>query len=178
MAVPDDQLEVSYPTVLETLGRDHEGAWREATDHALTRVRRIPADGDSFGPIPAARQFGRVYQAAATTYEATLAGIGRDLQDAAGALAAAAREMSRLDEDAGSGFTALLARWGDPDGFENVRAHDRAAASDEVREDAMALDDLDGDGVVDAFDDTTDVAGAGPASVPTEDRVEAPVVDP
>ncbi|MGL5930806.1 MAG: hypothetical protein ACRCY8_17890 [Dermatophilaceae bacterium] len=182
MGVSDDAVEVSYPTVVATLGRDYEGAWRDATDSALTRVRQIPADDGSFGPVPAARQFGKVYQAAATTYEATLAGIGRDLQDAAGALAAAAREMSRLDEDAGSGFTALLARWADPSGFENTRAHDRATASDQVRQDAGALDDLDGDGVVDAFDSAADPAGSGPPAPPaedaTEETTEEAIVDP
>ncbi|MGL5862907.1 MAG: hypothetical protein ACRCY9_16800 [Phycicoccus sp.] len=175
MGVPDDQLDISYPTVLETLGQDHEGAWRDATDSALTRVRQITADGESFGPVPAARQFGKVYQAAATTYEATLTGIGRDLQDAAGALAAAAREMARLDEDAGSGFSALLARWGDPGGLESTRAHDRAVASDEVRDDAEALDDLDGDGVVDAFDGSAGGDTGLPAPLPG-DAASDPVV--
>lgn len=139
MGIPREDQPVTYPPVLSTLGKDHESNWRESTHTELNRIEHGMTDLDTFGDIPAAQAFGRVYMAAQRTYEATLRGIQEDLVAAGEAMSVAAAEMRRRDDDAGSSFAVLNARWSDEGGFSSSRRHDEATATEEVREGGREL---------------------------------------
>ncbi len=139
MGIPREDQPYTYPSVLSTLGKDHETNWRDSTHTELNRIKYGLTDADTFGDIPAARAFGRVYVAAQRTYAATLGGIQEDLVAAGEALAGAAAEMRRRDDDAGSSFAVLNARWSDDGGFSSSRRHDEAADTEEVRDGGREL---------------------------------------
>lgn len=139
----DPRMLIRYPDILVTLGKDYEQMWLASCRDNLTRVQNTDADPELFGPIPAARTFGLVYGAAATTYEATLRGIQQDLVDAATALADAAAEMHARDENAGAAFTSLSGRWSDPGGFASDQAYDEAQLSPVVHEGGAARAEVD-----------------------------------
>lgn len=171
MAYPSEDQPVRYPSVLSTLGKDHETNWRDTTHTELNRIKNGMADADTFGEIPAARAFGRVYVAAQRTYEATMAGIQEDLVAAGEALAKAGAEMRRRDEDAGSSFATLNARWSTDAGFNSSQRHDEATETEEVREGGRELVRIDEE----AADATADQpASADVDTADTPDTADAP----
>ncbi|MEO5608096.1 MAG: hypothetical protein ABIQ61_08360 [Ornithinibacter sp.] len=175
MAYPSEDQPVRYPPVLSTLGKDHESIWRDTTHTEINRIKNGITDLDTFGDIPAARAFGRVYVAARRTYEATLTGLQEDLVAAGEALANAGAEMSRRDEDAGSAFVALNARWSSDAGFSSSQRHDEATQTEEVRDGARELVRIDQE-AADASVDTGDQPAA--VAVTTPDGATAPDVAP
>lgn len=150
MALPRDDQPVTYPSVLTTLAKDHEGNWRQAAHAEVVRATGTPVERSSFGGAPAAQAFGAVYAAAATEYTATLRGIQDDLVTVAQNLALAAEEMRSRDENAGDAFVALLARWTNPSGFESNRQQEQAKDTEEVVEGSATLGQLDQPGSGDA----------------------------
>ncbi|MGG5261100.1 hypothetical protein [Phycicoccus avicenniae] len=129
---------IQYPPILQTLGLDYEQNWTGSTHDALKTVEYTVTTANTFGDIPAARDFASVYVAASHIYEATLRGIRDDLTAAAQALAQAGDEIRQRDEASGDAFQTLQARWGDGTGSAAAQQTEQAAEDAAAQEGSAA----------------------------------------
>lgn len=141
-----DDGQISYPSVLSILGRDHEQSWREKAHEQVARADNTLAERSTFGGSAAAQTFASVYGAALAEYTATLRGARADLVTAAENLARAAEEMRNHDENAGAAFVTLLGRWAAPEGFQSTRNQEQARETEASQQGATTMAGLTTEG--------------------------------